>query len=113
MKIKQRMAKRSFNAMAHVLMLASTEKREPQVRRVVDRCDNKWRGSTISGYIRTGDDLTYCENFRMNRDTFKKLLGLLEPSAFAMASVPVPPSVGARRAKRSRTERSALQSRTL
>jgi hypothetical protein len=36
-------------------------------RRIVHRALAKWRGSTLSGYLRAGDDQTYLENFRCTK----------------------------------------------
>ena len=46
----------------------------------------KWRGSTISGYLRGGpvgrDEITYRENFRMSIGPFDKLVSLMEKTTF-------------------------------
>lgn len=78
--VKRRMARRSDAAKARFLMMVA-EGDCYRTRRVVERAMGKWRGSTISGYLRC-DEQTYESNFRMNRDTFDKLLGLLQSTEF-------------------------------
>ena len=86
-KVKRRMAKRRFSAISQlILLIAEDEHRNP--RRVVQRCLGKWRGSSIGGYVRDGDDQTYHENFRMERKTFDKLLSLIEKTSFAAVTTP-------------------------
>lgn len=80
-KVKQRMAARRRAALARFVMLAASRTDQ---RRHVERASGKWRGSTLSGYLR-GDDQTYVENFRMTRETFNKLLSLLAASEFALS----------------------------
>jgi hypothetical protein len=81
--VRSRMQKRRIAAMAHVVFLAAQDSSTGQPRRVVERVRGKWRNSTLSGYLRC-DDITYRENFRMNRKTLDKLLGLLKSTSFAM-----------------------------
>jgi hypothetical protein len=81
--VKQRMAKRRKDAAARIFALAAQAASARGSRRHIDRATGKWRGSTIGGYVRTGDDRTYEENFRMSRETFKKLLELVSKSSFA------------------------------
>ena len=49
---------------------------------MVPRCLGKWRGSTVSGYLRGGpagrDEVTYRKNFRMSIGAFAKLMELME-----------------------------------
>ena len=80
-KVKQRMAARRRAALARFVMLAASHTDQ---RRHVERASGKWRGSTLSGYLR-GDDQTYVENFHMTRATFDKLLSLLAASEFALS----------------------------
>ena len=97
-RVKRRMEQRRIHAMSQ-LVLYSCAADESSERRHVQRNSGKWRGSTISGYLR-GDDQTYVENFRMNSVTFEKLLALLEHTSFATAESP-PVTVGLRaKAKR-------------
>ena len=62
--------KRSFIAIA-LLMLASAqaERAPPMPRRIIQRAENKWKGSTMFGYWNAGDDKTYIKNFRMSHQT--------------------------------------------
>ena len=63
---------------ALAVMVATAAAGKEQVdRRHVERATGKWRGSTLSGYLR-GDDITYKENFRMTRETFGRLLKMME-----------------------------------
>ena len=90
--------------MAHLVFLSAQDSSTGKQRRVVERVRGKWRSSTLSGYLRTGDDITYRENFRMNRKTFNKLLGLLKPTSFAMcdeARFPTPVRGNKRRSPQS------------
>ena len=66
-RVKRRMEQRRIHAMSQ-LVLYSCAADESSERRHVQRNSGKWRGSTISGYLR-GDDQTYVENFRMNSGT--------------------------------------------
>ena len=90
-RVKRRMEQRRIHAMSQ-LVLYSCAADESSERRHMQRNSGKWRGSTISGYLR-GDDQTYVENFRMNSATFDKLLALLEHTSFATAESP-PVTVG-------------------
>jgi hypothetical protein len=103
-KVKRRMAQRRVQAISQIIMLISQHTEAGGPRRVVERCLGKWRGSTISGYLR-GDDQTYCENFRMDRKTFDKLLELVQSTAFATVTGPklVPMGLAGGRRKRGRT----------
>ena len=49
-------------------------------RRTVSRALGKWRGSTLSGYLRDGDDQTYLENFRCTKARFEALVEQLRDS---------------------------------
>ena len=84
-RVKARMAKRRAAAVARILLLIAQDSSDRAPRRVVERARGKWRGSTIAGYLRGGDDKTYCENFRMNRKAFDKLLALVKHTAFAQS----------------------------
>ena len=54
-------------------------------RRIVERALGKWRGSTVSGYLR-GDDRTYLENFRCgSQHRFNDLVERLAGSALDRA----------------------------
>ena len=59
--------------------------------RKVERARGKWRGSTLSGYLR-GDDKTYVFNFRCTKRRLGELAKLLEGSQFdpavALAKTP-------------------------
>ena len=98
-RVKRRMEQRRIHAMSQ-LVLYSCAADESSERRHVQRNSGKWRGSTISGYLR-GDDQTYVENFRMNSATFDKLLALLTfarvsqeaPLTQSSAGQPTPPSL--------------------
>ena len=66
-RIRQRMSARSKLASAVAMaVIASDEDAQP--RRVVTRALGKWRGSTVQGYIRAGDEVTYLLNFRCTQD---------------------------------------------
>lgn len=52
-------------------------------RRVVERAEGKWRGSTLGGYVFRGDDVTYRKHFRMSRDSFDRLHFMLLGSEIA------------------------------
>eukprot|EP00962_Isochrysis_galbana_P009310 scaffold2609_cov123-Isochrysis_galbana.AAC.2 len=61
-------------------VLASTaEQHEPNSgqepagnrRRFVERADGGWCGSTIFGYLKAGDEITYKKNLRVTRATFE------------------------------------------
>ena len=49
-------------------------------RRTVSRALGSWRGSTLSGYLRDGDDQTYLENFRCTKARFECLVHQLRDS---------------------------------
>ena len=49
-------------------------------RRTVNRALGKWRGSTLSGYLRDGDRQTYLENFRVTRERLDALVDQFEGS---------------------------------
>ena len=51
----------------------------------MERASGKWRGSTLSGYLR-GDDITYKENFRCSKHRFNDLVLRLRHSALDKAS---------------------------
>ena len=44
-------------------------------RRLIQRASGKWRGSTLFGYLQSGDEQTYAENFRCSKMTFSRLVG--------------------------------------
>ena len=58
------------------------EKKVKRARREVHRAPDKWKGSTMYGYVfdERNDDKTYLLNFRMNRKTFDHVAGLIESS---------------------------------
>ena len=58
-------------------------------RRTVNRALGKWRGSTLSGYLRDGDDQTYLENFRCTKARFEFIVQQLQDSPLDLA----PPKV--------------------
>ena len=58
-------------------------------RRTVNRALGKWRGSTLSGYLRDGDDQTYLENFRCTKARFEFIVHQLQDSPLDLA----PPKV--------------------
>jgi len=62
-----------------VVMAAGATEAAP--RRDVERALGKWRGSTMSGYLR-GDDTTYLANFRCSKLRFDDLLAKLRGSCF-------------------------------
>ena len=86
------MEKRRKAAAYRMLLFASQDGRSKRERREVKRADGKWRGSTVAGYLIHGDDKTFFENFRMCREDFEALLGLLSKSEFALH-----PTIGAAR----------------
>ena len=47
-------------------------------RRVVHRASGKWRGSTLFGYMQSGDEQTYRENFRCSITTFLRVMALVD-----------------------------------
>ena len=71
-------------ALAAVVMASQTTQ-EKAGRRTVERTAGKWRGSTISGYLR-GADRTYLENFRCSKHRFKDLVSQLRHSGLDRAS---------------------------
>ena len=81
-KVKRRMVKRSFHAMTQLIAMAGSASQSRAPRRVIERNNGKWRGSTIAGYLRSPYDSVYYENFRMCKTTFEKLLSLLKSSSF-------------------------------
>ena len=82
--VKQRMEKRQRNVIANLMLLTGAAEQERPPRRMVPRCLGKWRGSTISGYLRGGpsgpDEQTYMQNFRMSIGAFDRLVKLMEMS---------------------------------
>ena len=54
-------------------------------RRTVSRALGSWRGSTLSGYLRDGDDQTYLENFRCTKARFECLVHQLFSSETALS----------------------------
>jgi hypothetical protein len=71
-----RLVEEHGNTMA-VMAAATMDEQQPQQRRNVARAQGKWRGSTISGYLRKGDEQTYLENFRSSKDKFEHTVSLL------------------------------------
>jgi hypothetical protein len=71
-------------ALAAVIMSAQATE-EKVGRRTVERAAGKWRGSTISGYMR-GDNRTYMENFRCSKHRFNDLVSQLRHSGLDKAS---------------------------
>ena len=49
-------------------------------RRTVSRALGSWRGSTLSGYLRDGDDQTYLDDFRCTKPRFESLVHQLRDS---------------------------------
>jgi len=102
--VKERMDKRKRNATCIMINLACMEE-EKKARRVVPRCLGKWRGSTVSGYLRGGaagrDEITYRENFRMSIGAFDRLVQLMEGTSFR-AQLPSEPITVVRGKARSR-----------
>lgn len=78
------MSKRAVAIM--VALNAGAQAAQPQPRRHVNRCLGKWRGSAVAGYVFSGDEQTYKENFRCSRESFGLLHGLLVSSRFATAA---------------------------
>ena len=62
------------------LVAAQSSLQEGEERRVVHRALGKWRGSTLAGYLRDGDDQTYLENFRCTRVRLEALVEQLARS---------------------------------
>ena len=52
----------------------------PTERRCIVRALGKWRGSTLSGYVNHGDEITYRANFRCTEETLKAVCELLSKS---------------------------------
>ena len=90
--VKRRMAKRRAAAIARIVLMANQGAKDGP-RRYVERATGKWRGSSISGYLRGGSDIdkSYVENFRMNLKTFDLLLALVGKTAFAAQTRTVAP----------------------
>ena len=53
---------------------------------MIHRADNGWAGSTINGYVKTGDDKTYLRNFRCSRETFGFIVAHLQSSRHVTAN---------------------------
>ena len=68
------------------LVAAQSSLQEGEERRVVHRALGKWRGSTLAGYLRDGDDQTYLENFRCTRIRFEALVEQLAHSRLDTAA---------------------------
>ena len=66
---------------SHICVDEEAIEGSPVERRVVVRALGKWRGSTLSGYLNHGDELTYKCNFRCTSETLNSLCELLSPSA--------------------------------
>ena len=69
-----------------MLVAAQSSLQEGEERRVVHRALGKWRGSTLAGYLRDGDDQTYLENFRCTRVRFEALVAQLAHSRLDTAA---------------------------
>lgn len=76
----------SRRAVAVMVALQSAGGHGTEPRREVERALGKWRGSTVGGYLWTGDEKTYKENFRCSHETFRLLHSLLVSSRFATAA---------------------------
>ena len=48
-------------------------------RRTIKRTEGGWRCSTIHGYLQAGDDATYLENFRCDKQDFEYIVSKLSP----------------------------------
>ena len=75
--VKARMQKRKHAAIAFIAAFAVAGSGRSDATRTVQRALGKWRGSTIAGYLHAGDEQTYKTNFRMSKETFSLLAGLL------------------------------------
>ena len=69
-------------------------------RRTVNRALAKWRGSTLSGYLRDGDDQTYLLNFRCTRKRFDAIVDGLRDSHLDAPPEKLPGSTDWRKVRR-------------
>ena len=76
------MAKRQVEVAANTISSVVADGHEAQPKRVVERALGKWRGSTVAGYMRSGDAQTYRLKFRCTKAQFDTLYRLLIGSCF-------------------------------
>jgi hypothetical protein len=69
-----------------VMAAAAREEQQPTERRSVLRAIGKWRGSTISGYLRD-DEQTYLENFRCSKAKLEHTVSMLQGSALDRCAI--------------------------
>ena len=81
--IRAKLLQQQRSAELHVaLLVAASGERVRVARAKIDRVTGGWRCSTLSGYLRGGDDI-YKKNFRMTRESFDALLVIVQKTAFA------------------------------
>ena len=86
--VERRMQMRKRKACSSMFALTcvdASDASQPQKRRKVHRALGKWRGSTISGYLRGDhgpDELTYRMNFRMSIGAFNAMVEKLSKTNF-------------------------------
>lgn len=80
--LRQRLLDQQDDALGAAILSISQD--EHSVRRTVERALGKWRGSTLSGYLR-GDETTYRSTFHCSKDQFDGLVDLLGGSCLDKA----------------------------
>ena len=70
------------DAIAAVLAMSQEQS---GARRTIQRAADKWRGSTLAGYLHLGDDATYVANFRCSKHRFNDLVQRLKGSCLDKA----------------------------
>ena len=74
--------RRKRHARLRMLLAAFVAARER--RRVVERAEGGWRGSTLHGYLESGDDITYSKKFRVTKATMLHIRDKLSASDFVV-----------------------------
>ena len=75
--------------LAAALYLAKQEeKRSKPKRRIVQRANGGWEGSTINGYIKHGDEATYKHNFRATKSNYKIIVQKLSAAGYIATGTP-------------------------
>ena len=62
--------------------IVSDMMRNRRARRVIVRAAQKWRGSTMYGYVYKNGDHVYSKNFRMSQATFNLILNKLQAAGY-------------------------------
>lgn len=81
-RLKQQMEKDQLDAVATAVVMACTASDEGAGRRTEQRALGKWRGSTLSGYLRN-DEKSRRDNFRASDNRLDTLVKLLQNSELA------------------------------